>query len=266
MNNRPHMKRVVLIHWKPEEAAERLEFLRRSGYEAQACAPAGSAGLRQFGEVPPDAFVIDLGRLPAQGLAVGVELRRRKATRLVPLVFAGGAPEKVQRARQILPDAGFAEWDQVAKTLHAALRRAPAAPAVPGTMAAYAGTPLTRKLGIRPGAVVALIGAPARFERKLEPLPEGVRLTSRAREADRVLLFASSLLELARRFPAAGEGVKNGGSLWIVWPKQASGAETDLTPAAVRRFGLDAGWVDYKICAVDDTWSGLCFSRRRLPA
>lgn len=257
------MRRVVLIHWKPGEASEGLDRLRRAGVEPQLCKPNGVAGLREFDAAPPHAFVIDLGRVPSQGTAVAVELRRRIGTRMVPLVFAGGEPEKVEKARRLLPDAHFTPWDHIAKALGSALGRAPEAPVVPGTMAAYAGAPLPRKLGIKPGAVVALVGAPGRFERKLEPLLEGARLTARAREADRVLLFAGSLLDLARRFPAAG-GVKPGGSLWIIWPKQASGVETDLTQAAVRRFGLDAGWVDYKICAVDDTWSGLCFSRRRV--
>jgi hypothetical protein len=257
------MRRVVLIHWKPEEAEQRLESLRNTGVEASLCTPVGGDGLRGFDASPPDAFVIDLTRLPSQGLAVGAHLRRRKATRMVPLLFAGGEPEKVTRARKLLPDAHFVEWNRISKTLPVALRRVTEKPVVPGPMADYEGTPLPRKLGIKPGSVVALVGAPDRFERKLEPLPDGVRLTARPHQADRVLQFARSMLDLVLRFPVASEGVRAGGSLWIIWPKQASGVETDLTQPAIRRFAMDAGWVDYKICAVDDTWSGLCFSRRR---
>jgi len=77
------------------------------------------------------------------------------------------------------------------------------------------------------------------------------------------LLFARSRADLERRFPAASRAVGEGGSLWIAWPKQASGVKTDLTQAVVRAHGLGEGWVDYKICAIDETWSGLCFARRK---
>ena len=72
-----------------------------------------------------------------------------------------------------------------------------------------------------------------------------------------------SRAELARRFPVAARGLAAGGGLWIAWPKKASGVSTDLTQGHVREFGLESGFVDYKICAIDDTWSGLQFARRR---
>jgi alkylation response protein AidB-like acyl-CoA dehydrogenase len=132
-------------------------------------------------------------------------------------------------------------------------------------LAGYSGTPLPKKLGLRAGSVVALLGAPADFRRTLGALPENVRLVNHARRrAHRVLLFVRSQAELRRRFPAAVRALDEGGGLWIIWPKQASGVPTDLTQAVVRRVGLAAGLVDYKICAVDATWSGLLFARRRI--
>ena len=131
-------------------------------------------------------------------------------------------------------------------------------------MVGYSGTPLVRKLGIKPGSRVLLLGAPPDFERTLGPLPDGATIVRRGRgDADRVLLFCGSLARLVRRFPASERRVAPGGGLWIAWPKRSSGRRTDLTQAAVRSHGLAAGWVDYKICAIDATWSGLLFARRR---
>jgi hypothetical protein len=149
--------------------------------------------------------------------------------------------------------------------LRDALARPPERPVVPGTMAGYAGTPLPKKLGIGDGAVVALLGAPAGFEKTLGTLPADVRLRrdGRARAAAGVvLLFTKSRADLARRFPIAARALADRGKLWIVWPKKASGVASDLGEADIRAFGLGSGFVDYKICAVDATWSGLCFARR----
>ena len=143
--------------------------------------------------------------------------------------------------------------------------RAKAMPVARPAPAGYSGTPLPKKLGIKPGSVVALLGAPAAFAtRTLGPLPEGVTLRTDTRVSYGVgLLFASSKAELARRFPAAQKAMGEPCALWLAWPKQASGVPTDLDGNRVREFGLQAGLVDYKVAAIDATWSGLCFARRR---
>jgi len=131
-------------------------------------------------------------------------------------------------------------------------------------LAGYSGTPLPKKLGIKAESTVALLGAPPGFEKTLGRLPDGVRLRHDARgRPDRIVLFVRSTAELARRFPVAARALAPGGGLWIAWPKKASGVETDLTQTHVREFGLGRQFVDYKICAIDDTWSGLQFARRR---
>jgi hypothetical protein len=122
--------------------------------------------------------------------------------------------------------------------------------AAPNT-AGYSGTPLPKKLGIREQYAVVLVNAPPRFERKLEPLPEGAEQ------------FAMSEAELVRDFRPLAKALPDKVALWIAWPKKASGVKTDLTENVVREFGLSAGWVDYKVCAIDETWSGLCFARRK---
>ena len=259
------MTRVVVIHWQEAEGAERVKSLKAAGYDARCLTPRGGAAvLRALGEHPPDALVIDLTRSPSQGRAVAIELRRRKATRLVPLIFAGGAPEKVASLRELLPDAGYTEWDGAAEAIRRALASAPASPVVPSTMQPYSGTPLVKKLGIRSGCVVALIEAPDDFERKLGPLPDGAVLRRGGRgAAGMVLLFTRSMRGLEKEFPRAARLLEQGGGLWIAWPKKASGVATDLSETSVRRFGLAAGFVDYKVCAIDDTWSGLLFARRK---
>ncbi len=257
------MPRVVLIHWNAAEGAERAERLRRAGYQAEHYSEQGGQGLRNFRDHPPQAFVIDLQRLPSHGRAVAIFLRQQKATRGVPLVFVDGEAEKVARLRQALPDAVYTQWSRIRADLRRAIRKPPAAPVVPGTMDSYSGTPLPKKLGIRVGSVVALLGAPGGFESLLDPLPERARLQKQARGASLVLLFARSQADMERRFPPAAAALAERGGIWIAWPKQASGVRTDLTEAAVRAFGLAAGFVDYKICAMDQTWSGLLFTRRR---
>jgi hypothetical protein len=130
-------------------------------------------------------------------------------------------------------------------------------------VAGYSGTPLLQKLGIKPGARVALLRAPAGFERELGDLPEGVRLRTQARGAqDVVLFFATREAELERRFDALARAVAPAGGLWIAWPKRTAAVATDLREGVVRDIGLSHGLVDNKVCAVDDTWSGLRFVYR----
>ena len=130
-------------------------------------------------------------------------------------------------------------------------------------MAGYSGTPLPKKLCIRGGARVALVNAPPNFESALGALPDGAEFVSPSRERlDVVLLFARSRAELVRRFEGLAARIAPAGSLWVAWPKKASGVETDLAEPYVRQHGLDVGLVDVKVCAVDETWSGLRFVYR----
>ena len=130
-------------------------------------------------------------------------------------------------------------------------------------MAGYSGTPLPQKLGIKPGARLALVRAPADFERALGPLPQGVRLRTQARGAqDVVMFFATRRAELERRFDGLARAIEPAGGLWIAWPKRTACVATDLREGLVRELGLAHGLVDNKVCAVDDTWSGLRFVYR----
>ena len=125
----------------------------------------------------------------------------------------------------------------------------------------YSGTPLVDKLGIKPGARLQLVSQPEDFSGLLGPLPDGSRLAVRG-VLDFAMLFVKSQSDLRKRFARLRDRLESNGMLWVAWPKKTSGVETDLTEGIVREFGLESGLVDVKVCAVDDTWSGLKFVRR----
>ena len=126
--------------------------------------------------------------------------------------------------------------------------------------AGYSGTPLGKKLGIKSGHRVALVRAPQGFEKELEPLPEDARTFRRVRgRYDVVVFFAATAAVLERRLAALAHSLVSNGGLWVGWPKKSSGMATDLDFGAVQGAGLELGLVDNKICAIDETWSGLRF-------
>ena len=130
-------------------------------------------------------------------------------------------------------------------------------------MAGYSGTPLIKKLGIKPGFRVALVGAPKDFKKELGPLPEMAKFSPPTTDSlDVILLFASSARNLILKFAPLAAQLKKNGMIWVAWPKKSSGVITDLTENDVQRIGLDAGLVDIKVCAVTDIWSGLKFVYR----
>ena len=134
----------------------------------------------------------------------------------------------------------------------------------PGAAAGYSGTPLARKLGVKPQARVALIGAPADFDATLGELPVGVVVRRRLRgPLDVIVAFSTRRAQLERRLPALRRALDHDGGLWLAWPKRTSGVSTDLGEGIVRELGLGAGLVDNKVCAIDATWSGLRFVYRR---
>jgi len=129
-------------------------------------------------------------------------------------------------------------------------------------MAGYSGTPLAKKLGIKPGAAVALVNAPPHFESLLEGLPSDVTIARHlpsSSKADVVVLFVANSKQLHKSFNACAKKLASNGGLWVAWYKQNSGIPTDLNEGIVRTFGLAAGLVDNKVCAIDDSWSGLRF-------
>jgi hypothetical protein len=133
-------------------------------------------------------------------------------------------------------------------------------------MAGDSATPLPRKLGIREGHRVAVVGAPARFVELLGPLPAGATVRPRlagTAPLDVIVVFVAARAALASRVEAARTRMAPAAGLWIAWPKKSSGIVTDMTEHAIRDIALPTGLVDNKVCAIDETWSALRLVIRR---
>ncbi len=125
----------------------------------------------------------------------------------------------------------------------------------------YSSTPLERKLGIREGSRVLVVGSPAGFS--LGALPTGTRISNAARgPLDVILVFATRSAELRRRFPALVRALEPAGRLWVAWPKKAARVDTDLTFGVVQELGLRGGLVDNKSASIDEVYQGLQFVYR----
>ena len=258
------MARVRLLHWKATEAAPLIDLLKSVGYEVDYDEQFRPALMREWRESPPDAFVIDLTRLPSHGREIAIALRQSRATRQIPLVFCEGAEEKVAALRALLPDASYCNRGKLKSTLRNAMNNRPTAPVVPkDMMQRYAGRTAAQKLGIQTGSKVALIDAPRDAVRALGLLPEGVEVSGEDDSAAQVILcfsedsglLAERLSRLRKRASAA--------KLWILWRKGGSAARGQITENLVRDQALNLGLVDYKVCSVNEVWSGLLFAPKR---
>ena len=125
-------------------------------------------------------------------------------------------------------------------------------------MAAYSGTPLARKLGFREGFRVRVSHTPDDYEALVASRPENVFISRSIRQdIDIWHFFTKSAAKLEKQLPKMRDAIKQDGMIWVSWPKKASKVPTDVTEDVVRRFALALGLVDVKVCAIDETWSGL---------
>jgi hypothetical protein len=192
-------------------------------------------------------------------------LRNSKSTRYIPIVFAGGLTEKVDRVRRELPDAVFTDWKGSGTALKKALKKVLAAPVQPvAHMQRYAGSSLVKKLGLKPSMTVAVLAAPDDFEYKLGELPEGVELQLKVtRETALVIWFVRSRNELHAGLEYLIARLPQHGGAWIVHPKQTGRYRVDFNQRDVMATGVAAGLAVSKVCAVDADWSGLMFRRKK---
>ena len=124
-------------------------------------------------------------------------------------------------------------------------------------MAGYSGTPLAKKLGIKPGTKLFTVAAPGHYDELLAPLPEGVKRARKIDDADVAHFFVTARARLDKELRAAVPKMQQDAAIWISWPKKAAKVETDITEDTVREVALPLGLVDIKVCAVDEIWSGL---------
>ncbi len=221
-----------------------------------------SSRCARFAPSLPDAVVIDLSRMPSHGREVAQALRSAKGTRHLPIVFVDGEPEKVKRTKQLLPDAIYTTWGRIKTALPKAIAKPPANPVVPDHNAAW-GKPTVDKLGVKPGFKVALLGSPKGFADTLKPWPAKVTFTARPEpDADLFLCFAQDRSRAARA-PAQRRADRRAPDAVAVVAEEGLGREVRPRRQHRPRHRPRAGWVDFKVCSVDATWSGLAFKRRK---
>jgi hypothetical protein len=246
------------MHWKSAEAAPHVELLRKAGHEVQYEERTTPAAIRAG---MPDAVVIDLTRMPSHGREIAVWIRGTKATRHIPIVFAGGEPEKVAAIRQIIPDATYTGWDAIKTALKKALAHPPASAVVPAQMMErYGDRTVAQKLGIKAGEIVTAIDPPRNFPVLLGKLPEGVEFLEDERKPGPVTLWFIHDAATYQGHVAKRRAIAKRSKLWVIWPKGDEGKRAGITQYLVRQAALDAGLVDYKICAVDQKWSAMLFA------
>lgn len=255
------MPRVRVIHWKAAEAAPLIEACRGAGFDVEYLERDGGAICRAIRSNPPDVVAIDLTRLPSHGKEVAVWLRNTKSTREVPIVFVGGDPLKVAAIRELLPDAAFCETGKVASAIKRQSRRANPVTPLP-MMERAREKSAAEKLGIVAGDAVSCIEPPRDFPALLGELPEPVEFRE-DQDSPTTLWFVHSreaLLENLRRMRTMAPRTR----LWLLWRKGSKGfAGAGLTQNTLREMAREVGLVDYKICSVNDSWSGMLFARKK---
>jgi CheY-like chemotaxis protein len=253
------VSRAVVVHYAPAEAGVIAERIRREGFEADVCPARGAPCVSAIRENPPDVIVIDLIRMPSYGRWIAALLRQQRSTRMIPLVFVEGDPEKARLVRKLLPDAVFTSLDRIGASLEKAIRT----PVCNPMPADPTRVPAAGKLRIREGSKVALLHEPDDFRASLEPLPKRVRFQTAVAGADVVLLFVKSAAQLARELPSAVKQAEPKAAVWVIWPKKTSGVKTDITLPVIFGIFASLGLAMQKVCAVDKTWSGLAMGKSR---
>jgi len=256
---------IRLVSFDAGAASARQRELEKAGFKVVAGpAPTKQIG-RHFLDLAPAAVVFDLDKTPSHSRVVAVLLRTTKMTRMIPLVFAGGVEEKIARIRAEMPDACFTNWKNAARAIERYLKSGPADPIQPPAyMDQFAGSGAIKKLGWKPRMRVAMLGAPDGFAESLGDLPEAIEIGDRLRRDSQLALwFVRSRVELESEIGFLSARLPEECGLWIVHPKQSSGMKPDFNQNHVRVVALASGLVDYKVCAIDDTWSGLKFARKK---
>jgi CheY-like chemotaxis protein len=254
--------RIRLMHWNKTEAQDYLDILKTAGYDVQYQEKFVPGLLRSFRESPPDAFLIDLGRLPSHGREIAIAIRQSRAIRQIPIVFCEGLEEKIEKVRMQLPDAAYCRRANLIATLRKVLaepRREPITPVA--MMGRYATRTTVQKLGITKGSTLLLIDPPRDWQKVLGSLPAGVTILDGSEHAcPAVTLCFVHGLDGLRSTLSDVRGLAKSTKLWILWRKGGSARRGELTGEVVRESANELGLVDYKICSANEVWSGMLFA------
>ncbi len=255
------MAHLRLLHWRAAEAEGLLHKLGKAGHSVDYHEEFSTGLMRQWRKTPPDAFVIDLSRLPSQGKEIAIAIRQSPSTRQTPIVFCQGDEQKVATLRALMPDAVFSGAAELVKSVAAALKDQPTQAKVPAAMMdRYGGRTIAQKLGLKEGSKLACIDPPPHIEGALGELPAAVEFVEG--DADVTLCFLhdpDSLRQVFSQMRDRADTTK----LWMLWHKKTSSGHRGITEPAVRETGLCLGLVDYKICSVDKNWSAMLFARKK---
>lgn len=261
------MGRVRLFHWNAAEAKVIVEALGAAGFVADYQEKFHPDVLRGMRQSPPDAVVIDLSRLPSHGREVAIALRGNKATRMVPILFVDGTPEKVESVRKALPDAAYCMPERLIPALRKCLKDRPQNPVVPQQMMdRYQGRTTAQKLGIAAGSKVAVLNAPRDYARAIGDLPARVEFDEESTTGCAVTIW---FVEDPETYLAALPKIRRLAGktrLWVAWPKKAARKDSLLNENLIRDMAIENGLVDYKVCSVNATWSGLCLALKKAAA
>jgi CheY-like chemotaxis protein len=258
---RPHL---CLVCWDQSKAGEHATGLEKAGYRITLVTSSVTGWISYVRDLAVDAVVLDLDRLPSHGREVGIHLRTSKSTRHLPLVFLGGDPAKAERVRIDLPDATFSVWHDAAQAIARAIDSPVAKPVRPTPMMERSNrSDLAKRLDIKPGLPVYLWGDADFLYEALGDASASLTITRNAKRQACLCLAATRVAAEVEAVFEASAGYAAGSSIWIIHPKQSGRYATDFNQNDVRATGLAHGWVDYKVCAVDNDWSGLKFSRRK---
>jgi CheY-like chemotaxis protein len=227
--------------------------------------PLAPQALRKLRNNPPAAVVIDLSRLPSQGRDMAINIRHAKATRNIPIVFVEGDQQRVNQVKTHLPDAIYIDYSQIHTVLREAVAHPPTVKVIPKSIfEPYRHASLTKKLGIKPNTTLVLIDPPRDFTKTLGELPPSVTVQRQLSDrSDLIILFAGTQKGLQDRIAEIISKLEPRGKLWIAWRKKTSQTATAVAQTTVRKAGLALGLVDYKVCRIDATWTGLLFTRRK---
>jgi hypothetical protein len=259
------MTTVKLISWHPDLPTKAAALKARGRTIDSAPLIKTSSVVGELASLNPSVLVLDLDKLPSHCREIAVALRTSKSARHIPILFAGGEPEKITRIRTELPDAHYTSWPEAPHALTDLLKHPSTKPYIslhdkPST------TPLPQKLGIKPDAQIALLAAPDNFEDLLGDLPETTTFTTRLTpDTHLALSFIRSLPDLAATLDLLTLRLPKQASAWIIYPKRTSRHRPDFNENHVRNAALAINLVDYKACSIDSDWSALKFAWRKSP-
>jgi hypothetical protein len=257
------MPTIKLLSWH-DDVKIKAASLKRRGLQIDAAPLIKiSSVVGELARLSPSVLVLDLDKVPSRSREVVIAIRTSKAARHIPILFAGGVPDKIDRLRTEFPDIKFAPWPEAQHAIAALLQNPPATPPkIPERD--YSATSLSKKLGIREDMRIALLAAPDGFEEILGDLPPKTTLTPRITTVTNLALcFIRSLDDLAATLEILTLRLPRPASAWIIYPKRSGRHRADFNENHVRDQALTAGLVDYKVCSVDADWSALKFAHRK---